>query len=65
MTEKHSKPISLYPLSLDEALRAVLQTPPEKRRAVRAAMKIPQDKVEIFKEETEDEMELKPKEKAC
>jgi hypothetical protein len=50
---KYSKPISLYPLSPDEALRAALQTPPEKKRAVRAGMGTPQGKVEISKEEIE------------
>jgi hypothetical protein len=43
-----------YLVSPDDALRAALQTPPEKKRVVRAAMRIPQDKIEIFKEETED-----------
>ena len=63
MTRKYSKPISLYPLSLDNSLRAALQTPLEKRRAVRAAMRIPKDKIDIFKEEVEDKAEPKPKEK--
>lgn len=37
-------------VTLDEALLAALQTPPEKEQAVRAAMRIPKDRIEIFKE---------------
>jgi hypothetical protein len=54
LPKKHSNFISLYPLSPDEALRAALWTPPEKKQAIRAAMEITKDKVEIFEEETED-----------
>jgi hypothetical protein len=52
---KYSKPISLYPLSLDDTLRAALQTPPEKKRTVRAAMEIQKNRIEIFKEGEEGE----------
>lgn len=51
MAKKRSNFISLYPLSPDDALRAALQTPPEKKRTIRAAMRIPQARVEVFKEE--------------
>jgi hypothetical protein len=60
MTKKHPKPISLYPLSPDEALRAALLTPPEKKRAVRADMRITEDKIEVFKEEAEGGDKGKP-----
>jgi hypothetical protein len=61
MTKKYSKPISLYPLSTNNALRAALQTPPEKKRVVRAMLETPKDKIEIFKEQAEDK--AKPKSK--
>lgn len=56
---KYSKPISLYPLSLDDALRTALRTPPERKQVVRAMLEAPKDKIEIFKEETESK--VKPK----
>ena len=59
--KKHAKAISLYPLSPDEALRAALPTPREKRHTIRVTMRIPKDKIEIFKEEAEGK--AKPKSK--
>jgi hypothetical protein len=52
MTKKHSKPISLYPLSPDDALRAALQTSPEKIHTIRSKLES-KDKTELFKEEPE------------
>ncbi len=55
MTKKRSNFISLHPLSPDDALRAALQTPPDKKRSIRAVMEITKDKIEIFKEDQEAE----------
>jgi len=44
--------LALLWVSPDEALRAASRTRPEKAQAMRAAMRIPQDKIGIFKEKT-------------
>jgi hypothetical protein len=61
MTKKRQNFISLYPLFPNEALRAVLQTPPEKKRIARAAMQTTKDKPEVFKEKAAGGAKFKSK----
>jgi len=46
----------------DDALRAALQTPRRKKRAIRSAMRISRDRIEVLKEEAEGKTKPKSKE---